>query len=144
MLSSRREPVCSRFILLFGQLFQSTLRKFSRKPDARYLSEFDHSWECAAKTSYGLPSSELSSHKIHIISDVRRSTCQSDRCTSSFFLFVGKTLLPISLGQLSLKTFQLPSGVESVSQSFGQTSIQSVLVILLISILCRIREQLTA
>ena len=42
-----------------------------------------------------------------------------------------ETLLAISLGQLSLKTFRLPSGVESVSQRFGQTSIPSVLVILL-------------
>jgi hypothetical protein len=42
-----------------------------------------------------------------------------------------ETLLAISLGQLSLKTFRLPSGVESVSQRFGQTSSPSVLVILL-------------
>jgi hypothetical protein len=79
------------------------------------LSEFEHSSKCAAKTSYGLTCSERSSLKIHICSD------DAER----------ETLLAISLGQLSLKTFRLPSGVESVSQRFGQTSIPSVLMILL-------------
>ena len=53
------------------------------------------------------------------------------RSTSSPMYAERETLLAISLGQLSLKTFRLPSGVESVSQRFGQTSIPSVLVILL-------------
>ena len=47
-----------------------------------------------------------------------------------FRFFVGKTLLPISLGQLSLKASQLPSGVEPVSHRFDETSIPSALVTL--------------
>src|ERR1700730_3257121 len=47
-----------------------------------------------------------------------------------FRFFVGKTLLPISLGQLSLKASQLPSGFEPVSHRFDETSIPSALVTL--------------
>jgi hypothetical protein len=58
-----------------------------------------------------------------------RKACPSDRCASRFFLFVGRTRLPVGLGQLSLKAFQLLSRAESVPQRFDQTSIPSVLVI---------------